>query len=290
MGASTARPQVTGFYDKPTGSIQYVVADPATRRCAIVDPVLDFDEKSGATGTTNADALLDFVAREGLTVGWILDTHPHADHFSAARYLKEKTGAPTAIGERIVDVQELWKGIYNWPEFRADGSQWDRLFADGETFSIGTIPVRVMFSPGHTLASITYVAGDAAFVHDTLFMPDSGTARADFPGGDARRLWRSIQDILALPDETRIFVGHDYMPAGREPLWETTVAEQKAKNSHISVCRTEAEFVAVREARDRTLPMPRLILHALQVNMNGGRLPEPEANGRRYLKFPLDAL
>ncbi len=290
MGASTARPQVTGFYDKPTGSIQYVVADPATRRCAIVDPVLDFDEKSGATGTTNADALLDFVAREGLTVEWILDTHPHADHFSAARYLKEKTGAPTAIGERIVDVQELWKGIYNWPEFRADGSQWDRLFADGETFSIGTIPVRVMFSPGHTLASITYVAGDAAFVHDTLFMPDSGTARADFPGGDARRLWRSIQDILALPDETRIFVGHDYMPAGREPLWETTVAEQKAKNSHISVCRTEAEFVAVREARDRTLPMPRLILHALQVNMNGGRLPEPEANGRRYLKFPLDAL
>ena len=289
MGAS-AGPWVTGFYDEPSGSIQYVAADMATRKCAIVDPVLDFDEKSGATSTRNADALLDFVRRQDLAVEWILDTHPHADHFSAAHYLKQRTGAPTAIGARVVDVQTLWKAIYNWPEFGADGSQWDRLFAAGEVFSVGDIPARVLFSPGHTLASITYVVGDAAFVHDTLFMPDSGTARADFPGGDAARLWRSIQDILALPDETRLFTGHDYRHGGRQPRWESTVAEQRATNSHVSRCRTEAEFVALREARDRTLPMPRLILHALQVNINGGRLPEPEANGRRYLKFPLDAL
>ncbi len=285
-----AKPDVAGFFDKRTFSIQYVVSDPATKKCAIVDPVLDFDEKSGATGTMNADRILDYVSEKGLTVEWILDTHPHADHFSAARYLKSRTGAPTAIGTHVVEVQQLWKNIYNWPDFPADGSQWDKLFAEGETFTVGSIPARVLLSPGHTLASITYVVGDAAFVHDTLFMPDSGTARADFPGGSASRLWRSIEEILALPDETRIFTGHDYQPGGREPMWESTVAEQKAKNIHMSECRTEAEFVAVREARDRTLPMPKLILHALQVNVNGGRLPEPEANGRRYLKFPLDAL
>lgn len=283
-------PEVTGFYDKPSGAIQYVVADPATRRCAIIDPVLDFDEKSGATSTANADALLAFVAERRLTVEWVLDTHPHADHFSAARYLRDKTGAPAAIGDRIVEVQDLWKVIYNWPDFPADGSQWDKLFAAGETFSVGDIPARIMFSPGHTLASITYVIGDAAFVHDTMFMPDSGTARADFPGGSAKKLWRSIQDILALPDETRLFVGHDYGQGGREPQWETTVAAQKADNTHVAAGTTEADFVRVREARDATLPMPRLILHALQVNINGGRLPEPEANGRRYLKFPLDSL
>ncbi len=290
LDASLVRPQVTGFYDRPTGSIQYVVADGATRRCAIIDPVLDFDEKSGATSTGNADRLLAFISEGGFELEWILDTHPHADHFSAAQYLKEKTGAPTAIGERIVDVQALWKAIYNWPEFRADGSQWDKLFADDEIFHIGSLPVRVLFSPGHTLASITYVAGDAAFIHDTMFMPDSGTARADFPGGSAVRLWRSIQRILALPDATRLFVGHDYQPGGRDAAWETTVADQKRSNSHVRVPTTEIEFVALRETRDKTLPMPRLILHALQVNMNGGRLPEPEANGKRYLKFPLDGL
>ncbi len=290
MDASSAKLQVAGFYDRPSGSIQYVVADPQTRRCAIIDPVLDFDEKSGATATKNADALLDFIRDQRLVVEWILDTHPHADHFSAAHYLSTKTGAPTAIGEKVVDVQKLWKAIYNWPGFPADGSQWNRLFADGETFTVGGIPAKVLFSPGHTLASITYVIGDAAFIHDTLFMPDSGTARADFPGGSAAQLWRSIQNILALPDETRLFVGHDYQAEGREPLWESTVAEQKSKNTHVAACRTEADFVALREARDRTLPMPRLILHALQVNMNGGRLPEPESNGRRYLKFPLDCL
>ena len=287
---NTTKPIVKGFFDERTFSVQYVVADPETRQCAIVDPVLDFDEKSGATATRNADAILSYVKEQGFAVEWILDTHPHADHFSAAQYLKQKTGAPTAIGEKVIEVQKLWKGIYNWPDFPADGSQWDKLFAEGETFQLGNIPARVLFSPGHTLASITYVIGDAAFVHDTLFMPDSGTARADFPGGSASRLYKSIMEILSLPDETRIFTGHDYQPGGRKPLWESTVAEQKARNTHMSKCKTEAEFVKVREARDKTLSMPKLILHALQVNMNGGRLPEAEANGKRYLKFPLDAL
>lgn len=284
------KPEVTGFFDPRTWSIQYVVADPETGKCAIIDPVLDYDEKSGSTATHHADEILRFIADKGHEVEWILDTHPHADHFSAAHYLKEKTGAPTAIGEKVTEVQKLWKGFYNWPDFPADGSQWDRLFADGDTFTVGNIPARVMFSPGHTLASITYVIGDAAFVHDTLFMPDSGTARADFPGGSASVLWKSIQNILALPDETRLFTGHDYQPDGREPLWESTVAEQKAKNIHMAKLKTEADYVAVREARDKTLPMPKLILHALQINTNAGRLPEPESNGTRYLKIPLNLL
>ena len=288
--AMAQQPEVTGFFDPRTWSVQYVVADPQTRKCAIVDPVFDFDEKSGQTASKNADRILAFIREKGYEVEWILDTHPHADHFSAAAYLKERTGAPTAIGAKVTEVQKLWKGFYNWPDFPADGSQWDRLFADGDTFKVGNIDARVMFSPGHTLASITYVIGDAAFVHDTLFMPDSGTARADFPGGSARVLWKSIQDILALPDETRIFTGHDYQPGGREPRWESTVAEQKAKNIHISEFKTEEAFVAAREARDRTLPMPKLILQSLQINTNGGRLPEPEGNGRRYLKIPLDLL
>ncbi|WP_377848952.1 bifunctional sulfur transferase/dioxygenase Blh [Bosea sp. UC22_33] len=282
-------PQVTGFYEPRTGSIQYVVADPKTKRCAIIDPVYAFDEKSGSTATDPADDILAFVAREGLAVDWILDTHPHADHFSAAHYLKRKTGAPTAIGAHITAVQKLWQAIYNWPELKTDGSQWDRLFAEGDRFKLGDLDCRVMFSPGHTLASVTYVIGDAAFVHDTVFMPDSGTARADFPGGSAKALWASIQAILALPDETRLFVGHDYEPGGRAAKWESTVAEQKRSNPHLAGM-TEESFVALREARDRTLPMPKLILHALQVNIQGGRLPEPEANGRRYLRFPLDAL
>ncbi len=286
----TGRPDVHGFYDERTGSIQYVVADPSTGKCAIIDPVLDYDEKSGCTATRHADAILAFIREKGYGLCWILDTHPHADHFSAADYLKRQTGAPTAIGEKVTEVQKLWKDFYNWPDFPADGSQWDKLFADGETLRIGNLEGRVMFSPGHTLASITYVIGDAAFVHDTLFMPDSGTARCDFPGGSAPALWHSIQRILALPDDTRLFTGHDYRPNGREARWESTVAEQRATNSHMSVYRTEAEYVAAREARDKTLPMPKLILHALQININGGRLPEPESNGRRYLKIPLDLL
>ncbi|KFF49360.1 beta-lactamase [Gammaproteobacteria bacterium MFB021] len=284
------RPDVAGFFDPRTFSVQYVVSDPATRRCAIIDPVLDYDEKSGATATHHADELLAYIAREGLEVAWILDTHPHADHFSAARYLHDKTGAPTAIGAQVVEVQALWKRIYNWPALPADGSQWDRLFSDGETFTLGDLPVRVMHSPGHTLASITYVIGDAAFVHDTLFQPDFGTARADFPGGSAHQLWHSIQAILALPDDTRLFTGHDYMPDGREPQWESTVREQRQHNKHRLGESSEAEYVALRQQRDHELPMPKLILHALQVNVRGGRLPEPEDNGKRYLKIPLDAL
>ncbi|GJD42292.1 Beta-lactamase hydrolase-like protein [Methylobacterium cerastii] len=291
MTVASQHPIVKGFHERRTGSIQYVVACPTTRRCAIVDPVLDYDEKSGATATRSADAILDHVRANGLTVEWILDTHPHADHFSAAPYLKARTGAPTAIGERVVDVQRLWKGLYNLPSaFPVDGSQWDRLFANGETFRVGEVDARVMFSPGHTMASVSYVIGDAAFVHDTLFMPDSGTARCDFPGGDAATLWRSIQAILALPDDTRVFTGHDYEPNGRMAAWESTVAEQRAHNIHMVAARSEAEFVDLRSARDAALPMPKLILHALQVNIRGGRLPEPEENGRRYLKVPLDTL
>lgn len=287
---STARPQVDAFFDRRTCSVQYIVSDPATGRCALIDPVLDYDEKSGSVATTSADAMLARVKDQGLTVEWILDTHPHADHFSAAGYLKDRTGAKTAIGERIVDVQRLWKEIYNLTGFEADGSQWDCLFADGDDFQIGDMDVRVVFSPGHTLASITYVVGDAAFIHDTLFMPDFGTARCDFPGGDAKALWRSIQHILSLPGDTRLFSGHDYMPGGRAPTWESTVASQKTQNIHLLQARTEDQFVAMRQARDAKLPMPKLILHALQVNMAGGRLPVPESNGTRYLKIPLDAL
>ncbi|PST24212.1 MBL fold metallo-hydrolase [Mesorhizobium plurifarium] len=281
-------PDVAAFYDAATGSIQYVVADPETGKCAIIDPVLDFDQKSGSTATTNADAILDHVAKRGLSVEWILDTHPHADHFSAARYLRDRTGAPTAIGEHVKGVQKIWKQIYNWPDFVCDGSQWDRLFRDGDVFNIGNLEARVLHSPGHTLASISYIVGDAVFIHDTLFMPDSGSARADFPGGSAESLWNSIQAILALPGETRLFTGHDYRPGGREALWESTVAEQKARNAHVAG-KSRADFVGLREARDRTLPMPKLILHALQVNIRGGELPVAEGNGRRYLKIPLDA-
>jgi len=282
------KPEVAGFYDPRTGSIQYVVSCPKTRNCAIIDPVLDFDEKSGTTASINATIILDYIAGNDLKLEWILDTHPHADHFSAASYLKAKTGAPTAIGEHVTAVQQIWKDIYNWHDFACDGSQWDRLFRDGDRFNIGELEVRVMHSPGHTLASITYVVGDAAFIHDTLFMPDSGSARADFPGGSAASLWQSIQDILSLPEETRLFTGHDYMPQGRQALWESSVAEQRRKNPHVAG-QSRSDFIALREARDRILPMPKLILHALQVNIRGGELPPIEENGRRYLKIPLDA-
>lgn len=287
--AGAGTPDVAGFYDPRTFSIQYVVSDPATKQCAIIDPVLDYDEKSGATATHHADELLAYIEAEGLKVEWVLDTHPHADHFSAARYLADKTQAPTAIGSEVTAVQALWKAIYNFPDLSTDGSQWDRLFSDGDRFTIGELEARVMFSPGHTLASITYVVGDAAFVHDTLFQPDFGTARADFPGGSSEQLWDSIQAILSLPDETRVFTGHDYMPDGREPEWESTVGEQRRTNKHLADQDREA-YVAMRDKRDSQLPMPKLILHALQVNTRGGRLPEPENNGRRYLKIPLDTL
>jgi glyoxylase-like metal-dependent hydrolase (beta-lactamase superfamily II) len=286
---SVVKPIVQGFYERITSSVQYVVADPETKRCAIIDPVLDFEEKSGSIGTRSVDTMLTHIGARGYTLEWILDTHPHADHLSAAAYLKEKTGVPIGIGARIVEVQKLWKEIYNLPDFPADGSQWDKLFADGETFKIGNCPVEVIHSPGHTLASITYLAGDAAFIHDTLFMPDGGTARADFPGGDAAELWRSIQRIIELPSKTRLFTGHDYTPSSRIPAWESTVAEQKAKNTHLRKVFNEADYVDMRNGRDKTLPLPNLMLLALQVNINGGRLPEPESNGRRYLKVPIDA-
>ena len=283
-------PDVAGFFERRTCAIQYVVSDRATGACALIDPVLDYDEKSGSTATASAGALLRHVSERNLDVAWILDTHPHADHLSAAAYLREKTGAPTGIGERVIEVQRLWKDIYNLPDtFVPDGSQWNRLFADGDGFAIGSMEARALFSPGHTLASVTYVVGDASFVHDTLLMPDYGTARCDFPGGDARQLWRTIQHILSLPDDTRLFTGHDYMPGGRAPAWESTVAEQRAHNFHLQQAQSEQEFVALREARDAILPLPKLILHALQVNIAGGQLPTPEDNGQRYLKIPLNA-
>jgi glyoxylase-like metal-dependent hydrolase (beta-lactamase superfamily II) len=287
MPSHVGKPEVKGFYETRTGSIQYVISDSTSKKCCIIDPVLDYDESTGSISTSEADKILCYIAEEGLTVEWILDTHPHADHFSAAYYLKTMTGAPTGIGAHVVDVQKLWKSVYNWPDFSADGQQWDRLFVADDTFKVGAIDARVMFSPGHTLASVTYVIGDAAFVHDTLFMPDSGTARTDFPGGSARGLWRSIQAILALPAETRVFTGHDYKPNGRAARWQSTIEEQKRFNPHITG-QTEESFVKLREERDASLSMPKLILYALQVNINGGRLPAPESNGKRYLKIPLD--
>jgi glyoxylase-like metal-dependent hydrolase (beta-lactamase superfamily II) len=233
--------------------------------------------------------LLSYIEAHGLTLEWILDTHPHADHFSAGAYLKSVTGASTGIGERVKEVQRLWRTLYNLPDsFPMNTAQWDHLFADGERFAVGELDASVLLSPGHTLASVTYIIGNAAFVHDTIFMPDSGTARADFPGGDARQLWRSIQKILQLPTKTRLFTGHDYRPNGREPRWETTIAIQRERNLHLRDF-DEDKFVRLRTERDRTLPLPALMLSALQVNLAGGRLPPPESDGRQYLKIPLNA-
>lgn len=279
---------IRSLYDEATGSFQYVFSDDATAQAVIIDPVLDFDAMAGATSTHNADLLLDCVRDAGLDVRWVLDTHPHADHFSAAPYLAVKLGAPTAIGEKVREVQALWKDIYCLPDVPADGSQWDRLLADGDEVEVGRSRLRVMLSPGHTLASVTYAGAGCAFVHDTLMMPDSGTSRADFPGGDARTLFRSIQSILALPDDTQLFVGHDYGPEGRKPCEMATVAEQKRANTHVGRGRSEAEFVALREKRDASLPLPKLMLAALQVNIRGGRLPDPDACGRSFLRIPLN--
>ena len=279
---------VASFYDKKTGSFQYVITDKATRAAAIIDPVLDFDEKAAATSTRNADEIARYIEDESLKVEWILDTHPHADHFSAAPYLAEKFKAPRAIGEKVIGVQKLWKEIYGLPDFPADGSQWDRLFAAGDTFAIGQLKGRVLFSPGHTMASISYVFDDVAFVHDTLMVPDSGTSRADFPGGDAHALYRSIRELLDLPIDTALFVGHDYGKGGREPMCMATVAEHRADNIHVRDGINEEEFVRLRKERDATLPLPGLMLAALQVNIRGGRLPEPESNGRSFLKVPLN--
>lgn len=282
-------PEVTGIYEPDTGSIQYVVSDPATQKAAVVDPVWNFDPHSARTDTHSADAILGHLRERRLQVEWILDTHPHADHLSAAAYLKEKLGAPQAIGEKVNEIAVLWRGLYNEPAAFDSNKAFDRLFSDDETFRIGSLPVRVMLSPGHTLGSITYLVGnDAAFVHDTLMVPDSGTSRADFPGGDAATLYRSIQAILALPGSTRLFVGHDYRKGGREPRWEATVDEQKASNIHVKDGISEADFIKLRTERDKTLPLPARMLHALQVNLRGGRLPETESDGHRYFKIPAN--
>lgn len=278
---------VASLHDGKTGSFQYIFSDDATSEAVIIDPVLDFDELAGATGTMNADTVLAHVAQNRLKVRWVMDTHPHADHFSAVPYIADKVGAPIATGERVREVQALWKEIYCLPDFPADGSQWDRLLADGEQLDIGAARLRVMLSPGHTLASITLAGPGCAFVHDTLMMPDAGTSRADFPGGDAAALYRSIQRILTLPDDTRLFVGHDYGPNGRDPAEVATVATQRRNNAHVAMA-SEKEFVSLRTARDRTLPLPKLMLAALQVNIRGGRLTEPDACGRSFLRIPLD--
>lgn len=284
----THSPVVASFWDAPTGSWQYVFHDPDSMRGAIVDPVWNFDPLSGATATRDAQKILDYVQDTGITVDWILDTHPHADHFSAAVWLKDRLGAKTGIGEHVVKVQALWKHIYNLGEdFVADGHHWDRLFTDGEIFMVGALPVRVMFSPGHTMASVTYIVGDAAFVHDTLMMPDSGTSRADFPGGSSAALYDSLQRILALPPETRLYIGHDYAP-NRSAACMATVAEHRTANIHLADDPDQATFQARRDARDATLALPKLMLAALQVNIRGGRAPDPEGNGWRYLKLPMD--
>jgi glyoxylase-like metal-dependent hydrolase (beta-lactamase superfamily II) len=279
---------VAALWDQPTGSWQYVLTDKATNQAGVIDPVLDFDPMAGATGTGNADKILAFVQERQLKIEWILDTHPHADHLSSAPYLAEKLGVPRAIGAKVTEVQKLWRDIYCLTDLPVDGSQWDRLFDDGESFAIGDTEVRVQLSPGHTLASITFVTDEAAFVHDTLMMPDAGTSRADFPGGNAGELYESIQRILALPDGTALFVGHDYEKEGRDVQCCATVAEHKARNVHVGQQRSKADFVELRDKRDATLPLPKLMLAALQVNIRGGRLPEPEACGRSFLKIPVN--
>jgi glyoxylase-like metal-dependent hydrolase (beta-lactamase superfamily II) len=289
-GPSSA--EVTGFYDPDTGSIQYLVVDPSTHKAAIIDAVWNFDPRSARTDTQSADEILGHVRERGLSVEWVLDTHPHADHFMAATYLKEKlggTGVKQAIGEKVRDIVVLWRGFYNEPQAFDVDAAFDRLFADGDTFKIGDLDVRVMLSPGHTLGSITYVVGsDAAFVHDTLMYPDSGSSRADFPGGDAATLYRSIQAILALPAETRLFVGHDYCKGGREPKWEATVAEHEKSNIHVKDGTTQEAYVKLRTERDKTLALPERMLYALQVNLRGGRLPDPENDGHSYFKIPAN--
>ncbi|MDX2141937.1 MAG: MBL fold metallo-hydrolase [Rhodospirillaceae bacterium] len=284
----TSHPDVTGFFDPATATVTYLVADPATRRAAIIDPVLDYQPNSGRTSTASADAVLAAVRAPGLTVDWILETHVHADHLTAAPHMKKATGAPVGIGAEIVKVQKVFGGMFNnMDSVAADGRDFDRLFRDGDTFAIGGLAARVMHTPGHTPACVTYVIGDAAFVGDTIFMPDYGSARCDFPGGDAATLYRSVQKILSLPETTRIFVGHDYPPNGRAAAWETTVKAEKQGNIHIGG-KSEAEFVAMRTARDKTLSLPNLILPSVQINMRGGKWPPAEANGVSYIKLPLN--
>ncbi|AWM61369.1 MBL fold metallo-hydrolase [Stutzerimonas stutzeri] len=283
---------VEAFFDPATFTYSYVVSDPVTRQCAVIDSVLDYDPASGRTSHATAQRLVDYVRAQGLTVQWLLETHVHADHLSAAPYLKQQLGGRLAIGDRITVVQDTFGKLFNaGSEFATDGRQFDHLFHDGDTFQVGNVQGRAIHTPGHTPACMTYVIGDAAFVGDTLFMPDYGTARCDFPGGDARTLYQSIQKLFTLPGETRVFMCHDYKAPGREEfLYETTIAAEREHNVHVRAGITEEEFVAMRTARDATLGMPTLILPSVQINMRGGELPTPEGNGTRYLKIPLDVL
>jgi glyoxylase-like metal-dependent hydrolase (beta-lactamase superfamily II) len=283
-------PLVTHFFDEPTNTFSYIVQDPDSSACAIIDSVLDFDYAAGRTDVRSADEIIEYVRNNNLTVEWILETHVHADHLSAAPYLHEQLGGKTGIGEKIVEVQEVFGKAFNaGTEFARDGSQFDRLFKEGDTFTIGSLDARILHTPGHTPVCLTYVISDAAFVGDTIFAPDSGTARCDFPGGDAHTLYQSIQKVLALPGETRIFLCHDYKAAGRDEfVHETTVAEQRANNIHVGEGMSEQDFVVLRSERDATLNMPRLILPSVQVNMRAGEMPVPEENGQVYLKVPIN--
>jgi glyoxylase-like metal-dependent hydrolase (beta-lactamase superfamily II) len=284
-------PTVQSFFDPDTSTVTHVVSDPDTRRAAIIDSVLDFDPKSGRTSHASADRVIDHVRQAGLTVEWLLETHAHADHLSAAPYLKEQLGGKTGIGRHIRDVQQVFKKIFNAKDMNTEGADFDHLFDDGGQFKLGQLDVSVLHTPGHTPACLSYVIGNNAFVGDTLFMPDYGTARCDFPGGDAATLYRSIRKVLALAPDTRLHLCHDYPPPeGRAPIWVTTVAEQRAQNIHVHDGVTEQAFVSMRTARDKTLTMPTLILPAVQVNVRAGKLPPLEDNGVRYLKLPINLL
>ena len=285
------KPEIQAFFEETTNTISYVVRDPTSSSCAIIDSVLDIDYAAGRIATTSADQIIAFVTEHKLKVDWLIETHVHADHLSAAPYIQSKCGGKIGIGEQITVVQETFGKVFNeGTDFQRDGSQFDHLFKDGDTYKIGALDTLVMHTPGHTPACMTHVIGDAAFVGDTLFMPDGGSARADFPGGDSRTLFHSIRRVLSLPPDMRLFMCHDYGPNGRNIRWETTVAEQRAHNIHVRDGISEDEFVAMREARDKTLDMPKLIIPSLQVNMKAGELPKPDASGKRFLKVPLNVL
>lgn len=283
--------QVQAFFDRVTGTVSYVVHDEPGSACAVIDPVLDYDAKSGRTSTASVERIADFIRAQGLRLEWILETHAHADHLSAAAWLRETLGGKLAVGRNITQVQQVFKQLFDLEAgFATDGSQFDKLFIDGETFRIGALDAKVIAMPGHTPACVAYQVGDAVFVGDTLFMPDVGTARCDFPGGSARELYQSVRSLLQLPPATRLYMCHDYPPPGREPRWESTVAEQRAANIHIHDGVGEDDFVTMRTARDHALELPHLILPSVQVNIRGGQLPPPAANGVSYLKIPLNAL
>ncbi|GAB5374359.1 MAG: MBL fold metallo-hydrolase [Acuticoccus sp.] len=282
-------PRVIGFYEPDTGSCQYICIDEATGSAALIDVVQEFDPHSAATRFDSAQWALDWLKAEGLTLVQILDTHPHADHLMAAAWLREQTGAPMAIGEKVSEIAALWREIYHLPDAFDPSSDFDRLLADGDTVALGNLEAKVILSPGHTLGSVSYAVGDAIFAHDTFMQPDVGTSRCDFPGGSAAMLYDTLVALLDHPDDTRIFIGHDYGADGRSgPAWESTVGEQRRSNKHIGGGTAKADYVAVREGRDRTLPLPNRMLHALQVNLRGGRLPPPEADGRSYFKIPAN--